>query len=176
MATIDSMPAPRGRFSRLWRHLRTGAAAGRRAFSQETLAAIAGAITAGEQTHRGELRLIVEAALPLELVWAGMSNRQRALALFAEYGVWDTEDNCGVLIYVNLAERAVDIVADRAIGRKIDTATWQRMCATMTEGFARGEFRASTLAAIEAANALLREQFPATGARSNELPDSPLML
>jgi uncharacterized membrane protein len=164
------------RWSRLWRHATTGAATGRRLYPQAALADLAGAITAGESTHRGELRLIVEAAMPLEAVWAGVSNRQRACALFAEHGVWDTEENCGVLIYINLAERAVDIVADRAIGRKIDAATWQGLCATMTAGFARGEFRDSTLAAIEQANALLRAHFPATGARANELPDSPLVL
>lgn len=168
--------AEQSRLARAWRHLTTGAGAGRRAYPQETLAELAAAITAGEQTHRGELRLIVEAAMPVELAWAGVSNRQRALAMFAEHGVWDTEDNCGVLIYINLAERAVEIVADRAIGRKIQAQTWQAMCATMTDGFARGAFRTSTLSAIEQANALLREHFPATGARNNELPDSPLML
>lgn len=164
------------RWSRLWRHFTTGAGTGRRAFPQTVLADLAAAITAGEATHRGELRLIVEAAMPLAAVWDGVSNRQRALALFAEHGVWDTEDNCGVLIYINLAERAVDIVADRAIARKIDSATWQGLCSTMTAGFARGEFRDSTIAAIEQANALLREHFPATGTRANELPDSPLVL
>ncbi len=169
-------PARPNRMYRLLRHLRTGAGAGRRAFPQEALAQIAAAIGTGEQSHRGELRLIVECAMPLELVWAEVGNRQRALALFAEHGVWDTEDNCGVLIYINLAERAVDIVADRAIGRKIDAETWQSMCATMTAGFARGEFLASTLAAIEHANGLLRQHFPAVGARNNELPDSPLMI
>jgi hypothetical protein len=169
-------PARPHRMQRLLRHLRTGAGAGRRAFPQEALAQIAAAISAGEQSHRGELRLIVESALPLELVWADVGNRQRALSLFAEHGVWDTEENCGVLIYINLAERAVDIVADRAIGRKIDVQTWQSMCATMTSGFARGEFLTATLAGIEHANSLLRAHFPADGARSNELPDSPLML
>ena len=170
------MTAPTSRFSRWLRHATTGSASGRRAFPQEALAEIAAAIAAGESSHRGELRLIVEAAMPAQLAWAQVSNRQRALALFAEYGVWDTEDNCGVLIYVNLAERAVDIVADRAIGRKIEAATWQAMCATMTEGFARGDYRASTLAAIAHANALLREHFPAMGARPNELPDAPILL
>ena len=173
---MDTLTPPVNRLTRALRHWRTGTAAGRRAFPQETLADIAGAITAGEQTHRSELRLIVEAAMPVELVWAGVTNRQRALALFAEHGVWDTEDNCGVLIYVNLAERAIDIVADRAVGRRIDGATWRAVCAAMTAGFARGEFRASTLSAIERVNRLLQEHFPASGARPNELPDSPLML
>ncbi|MES2325668.1 MAG: TPM domain-containing protein [Pseudomonadota bacterium] len=164
------------RMKRAWRHWRTTAAAGRRAFPNTTLEKIGAAITAGEQRHRGELRLIVENSMPSDAIWADVSNRQRAIALFAEYGVWDTEDNCGVLVYINLAERKVDIVADRGIGRKIDAATWQAVCGTMTAGFARGEFERSTLAAVEQVNALLAAQFPATGARANELPDHPIVL
>ncbi len=164
------------RLSRQWRHWTSTASKGRTMFSDESLAAIGAAITAGEQRHRGEVRLIVENSMPSEAIWADMSNRQRAIALFAEYGVWDTEDNCGVLIYVNLAEHKVDIVTDRAIGRKIDAATWQQVCGSMTQGFKRGEFKASTLAAIEQVNAMLEQHFPSTGARANELPDHPIVL
>jgi hypothetical protein len=164
------------RLKRVLRHWSTSAAQGRRAFPPETLAAIAGAITAGEQTHRGELRLIVENAMPFDAIWDDLSNRQRALALFAEHGVWDTEDNCGVLVYINLADHKVDIVADRNVGRKIDAATWQAVCNTMTAGFAHGEFHDSTLAAIAQVNQLLRLHFPANGTRTNELPDQPIVL
>jgi uncharacterized membrane protein len=164
------------RVGRVLRHWRASRADAQRAFPDSTLTAAQQAITAGEQTHRGEVRFIVEKSLPTDEVWDGITNRQRALALFADYGVWDTEDNCGVLIYVNLAEHKVDIVADRGIDRKIDRATWQAVCATMTEGFRRGDFQGATLAAIEQVNALLREHFPANGARQNELPDSPIML
>jgi uncharacterized membrane protein len=164
------------RLARQWRHWWAGAAQGRRMFPADTLLRIGDAITAGEQLHRGELRLIVENAMPSAAIWADLSNRQRAIALFAEYGVWDTEDNCGVLIYVNLAEQKVDIVVDRNIGRKIDAATWQRVCRTMTDGFAQGQFHESTLAAVEQVNALLAAQFPASGKRVNELPDAPIVL
>jgi uncharacterized membrane protein len=164
------------RLSRALRHWRTSAADGRRAFPPESLAAIGGAITEGERSHRGELRVIVEASMPFEAIWADVSNRQRALALFAEHGVWDTEDNCGVLIYVNLAERKVDIVADRNVNRKIDAATWLAVCRTMTDGFARGQFHDSTLAAVAQVNELLRQHFPSNGSRSNELPDAPFMM
>jgi uncharacterized membrane protein len=170
------MGSVKQRLSRALRHWKTSAAEGRRAFPQATLAAIGSAITEGEKTHRSELRLIVEASMPFDAVWAGVSNRRRALALFAELGVWDTEDNCGVLIYVNLAERKVDIVADRNVNRKIDAATWQAVCRTMTDGFARGQFHDSTLAAVAQVNELLRQHFPANGARINELPDNPIML
>ena len=164
------------RLKRALHHWRSTPAQGRKAFPEATLGDIAKAITAGEQTHRGELRLIVEHAMPSEAIWADMSNRQRAVALFAEHGVWDTEDNCGVLIYINLAERKVDIVADRAIGRRIAAATWQQACRTMTDGFARGEYHDSTLAAVEQVNSLLREHFPSNGARTNELPDHPIVM
>ncbi len=164
------------RLGRQWRHWQSTAAKGRQLFPQETLQRIGSAITAGEQRHRGEVRLIVENSMPSEALWADMSNRQRAIALFAEYGVWDTEDNCGVLLYVNLAEHKVDIVVDRNIGRKIDSAVWQQTCRTMTDGFARGQFEASTLAAVEHVNTLLAQHFPANGARANELPDHPIVL
>ncbi len=164
------------KMGRAWRHATSSASEARRAFPEATLTAIAEAIDVGERTHRGEVRLIVEKALPFDAAWEGVTNRQRALCLFADYGVWDTEDNCGVLIYVNLAEHKIDIVADRGIDRKIDAATWQAVCRTMTEGFKAGRFHEATLAAIAQVNALLRQHFPANGERANELPDRPIML
>ncbi len=115
--------------------------------------------------------------MPFDAIMDDVSNRQRATALFAEYGVWDTQDNCGVLIYVNLAEHKVDIVTDRGIGSRVAAGDWQQICATLTAGFARDEFHASTLAAIDQVNALLARHFPADGgARANELPDQPIVL
>lgn len=164
------------RLRRAWHHWMSPRGAGPQAFPAATLAAIGAAITDGERSHRGEVRLIVEAKLPFDAIWAGVSNRQRALALFAEHGVWDTEENCGVLIYINLAERKVDIVADRGIGRQIDAATWRDICSAMTHGFARGRFHDSTLEAIERVNTLLGAHFPAAGPRNNELPDQPVLM
>ena len=107
------------RIKRAMRHWRTPVAVGREAFPTESLGDLGAAITEGERHHRGEVRLIVENSMPFDAVWNDVTNRQRALALFAEYGVWDTEDNCGVLIYVNLAEHKVDIVCDSNIGRRM---------------------------------------------------------
>jgi uncharacterized membrane protein len=165
-----------GKLKRALRHLFSTRTEAGRAFPPDTLAAIAEAITAGEQAHRGEVRLVVEKSLPLSAVWEGVTNRQRAISLFADYGIWDTEDNCGVLIYVNLADRKVDIVADRGINRRIESSTWQAICNTMTSGFAQGRFHDATLDAVGQVNALLRQHFPANGSRPNELPDKPLML
>lgn len=186
MHQTTSNPTPAGttlapstfmqRARRAWRHWRSSDADARRAFPPDTLKAIAQAITAGEKTHRGEVRLIVENAMPSDAIWDDVGNRQRALGLFAEHGVWDTEDNCGVLVYINLAEHKIEIVADRAIARKIDSATWQGICNTMTEGYKQSDFHGSTLAAIEHINSLLREHFPSDGTRANELPDDPIVL
>ncbi len=165
-----------GGFRRALRHWLGTRAEAERAFPAATLDAIACAIAEGERIHRGEVRLVVEKALPVSAAWSGVTNRQRAIALFADYGIWDTEDNCGVLIYVNLADHKVDIVADRGIDRKIGVATWQAVCDTMTRGFGRGEFQAATLDAIGQVNELLQRHFPSNGPRPNELPDQPLML
>lgn len=164
------------RIKRQWRHWMSTASKGKHAFPEATLAQLARVITAGEQRHRGEVRLIVEHSMPSDLIWQDQSSRQRAIALFAEYGVWDTQDNCGVLLYVNLAEHKVEIVVDRAIGRQIATQTWQQICQSLTQGFARGQFGASTVAALEQMNTLLAEHFPANGTRANELPDHPIVL
>jgi uncharacterized membrane protein len=164
------------RCKRAIKHLATTSAMGRRAFPEASLTAIQHQIGQGEKIHHAEVRLIVEAALDVEAVFRGTTNRQRALELFAQYGIWDTEDNCGVLIYVNLAEHAVEIVADRHVGRRIDKSQWREICNTMTRGFANGEFHQSTLTAIAALNALLAEHFPAINAGPNQLPDQPIIL
>ncbi|MFC7517162.1 TPM domain-containing protein [Herbaspirillum sp. GCM10030257] len=163
-------------FARLFKHLRTTSSAGRRAFPSETLKAIEAAITEGERKHRAEVRLIVEPALGLQEVLAGMSPRERARALFAQYGVWDTEENCGVLVYINLADHQVEIVADRGVGKVISASDWQTVCRTMTEGFARNDYHGSTLAALAQINALLQQHYPDDGSTRNQLSDNPVML
>ncbi|RJF97950.1 TPM domain-containing protein [Noviherbaspirillum saxi] len=163
-------------FHRLFKHLCTTAAAGRRAFPPDSLDAIEAAITEGERRHRAEVRLIVEPALGLQEVLAGMPPRERARALFAQYGVWDTEENCGVLVYVNLADHQVEIVADRGVGKIVPASEWQAICRTMTEGFARGDYHNSTLAALTRLNALLQQHYPDDGSTRNQLSDQPMVL
>jgi uncharacterized membrane protein len=172
MAHLPHTPWPR----RALRHALFGRNEATRAFPPETLDAITQAIAAGELAHRGEVCVIVEKALPLAAIREGLSPRQRALALFADYGVWDTDERCGVLVYINLADRKVEIVADRGIARKIDATAWETICATMTAGFAQDRFREATLAALDTINTLLAKHFPATGPRPNELPNRPVTL
>jgi len=163
-------------FSRLIRHFCTTTASGRRAFPAATLKAIEEGITEGEKHHRAEVRVIVEPALTAQAVLSGTTPRARARELFAQYGVWDTEENCGVLVYINLADHQVEIVADRGIGRVIAAQDWQAVSRTMTQGFARGDYHNSTLAALTQVNALLQEHYPDDGSLRNQLSDQPMML
>ena len=161
---------------RIVRHAATTHRAASKRFAPDALARLQTTITEGEKTHRGEVRLIVEAALPLRKIRRGMSTRQRTIDLFGTFRVWDTEENNGVLLYVNVADRKVELIADRAASRAVPDATWQRICSALQEAFKRGEFEAGTAAAIAAINAELAAHFPTSGAKINSLPDAPVML
>jgi uncharacterized membrane protein len=161
---------------RLWRHLSTGQASGRRAFPKEVLAEIQQTIADGEQLHRAEVRIIIEPAMPLDDVFENIHPRARARALFSDYRVWDTEENCGVLIYLNLADHQVEIVADRGVGRLVQAAEWQAVCDTMTGQLKHGAYRDSTIAALRQLNELLHQKLPASGERVNQLSDKPIIL
>jgi uncharacterized membrane protein len=163
-------------FIRLIRHLLTTSASGRRAFPTATLQVIEQRIAEGESQHRAEIRLIVEPSLPLGSVLRRITSRERALALFAQYGIWDTEENCGMLVYINMADHKIEIVTDRGIGKKVAAEVWQAICNDMTQGFKQDAYLDSTLAALGKINALLQQHFPATGSRINQLPNRPLML
>ncbi len=137
---------------------------------------IGSAIAAGEQTHSGQVRFVVEAALPLSLVLREQKPRARALDVFSRLRIWDTEDNIGVLIYVLLADKAVEIVADRGIHRRVGDAAWRSICRTMEAAFRGGRFEDGAVAGINAINALLAEHFPRRGAGPNELSDQPVLI
>lgn len=159
---------------RLARHLLATPRLVRRAFPGRSLAAIERALRASEQSHGGEICFAVEAALDTRRLWAGQSARERAVEVFAELGVWDTEQNNGVLIYVLLADRDVEIVADRGINARVAPGDWQAVCAAMESEFARGRYEQGVIRGIEAVAAQLRTHFPA--ADRNELPDQPVLL
>jgi len=158
--------------------MRHGAFSARRAFPDAVLASIEEAIERSEREHTAELRFAVEASLPLDDVRRGRSPRERALEVFAHAGVWDTEANNGVLLYVLLADHAVEIVADRAAAAKIHDGDWREICATLSDAYRHGRFEAGTLAAIERIDRLLVAAFPReAGTRDvDELPNRPLVL
>lgn len=162
--------------NRLFKHLFTTQAARRRAFPDDSLKVIENHISAGEKTHRAEVRIIIESALSANAILAKKTPRDRALELFSRYGIWDTEENCGVLVYINLADRQVEILADRGIASKVTSTEWEAICRMMTGGFAQGHFHDSTLVALDAVNTLLARHFPLIAPRENQLPDSPVLL
>jgi uncharacterized membrane protein len=151
---------PAMRLRRTLRHLLTPAWHHARAFPRRTLAAIDKAIAESTLQHEGKLCFAVEHALDVRLLLRGMSARERAVEVFAERWVWDTEGNNGVLIYLLLADRDVEIVADRGFHDRVGPADWEAICRRMEAAFQRGEFEAGVLEGIHAVRDLLRTHFP----------------
>ena len=147
-------------------------------FRRRDVLAIEAAISVAEDRHRGELRFVVEGPLSLWSLLRGQSPRQRAVELFSRFRIWDTEENSGILIYVQLADRRVEILADRGIAAKVPQAEWQALCRTMEQAFRQRQYREGALMAIQGASALLTAHFPAddTDLNANELPDRPVLL
>ncbi|MFY9513089.1 MAG: TPM domain-containing protein [Rubrivivax sp.] len=145
----------------------------RRALGPAALARLQTRVHAGERRHSGEIRISVEAGLPLSYLWRDLTARDRAVTLFGKLRVWDTEHNNGVLIYLLLAEHAIEIVADRGLARHVSAAQWQALLDGMREAFRAGRFEQGLLQAVDAVDALLLQHFPlAEGqANPNELPD-----
>lgn len=163
-------------FRRFWRHVAMTPWQARKAFPPATMEAIGRAVAEHEKRHRGEVRFVVEAELGTLQLWMRLSPRDRARGLFASLGVWNTEENTGVLVYVLLADHDVEIVADRGISAKVAQAEWQAICATMQEAFRAGRFEAGAIAGVHAIADLLEKHFPAGAANANELPDRPLLI
>lgn len=153
-------------------------ASARRRFPVATLDAIQHAIASSEHRHHGEIVFAVEGTLALRDVLRGMSPRARAEEVFAHLRVWNTERNTGVLVYVLLADHAIEIVADRGVAREIEAAEWLPICATMQQHFRAGEYERGAIAGVDAIGALLARHFPDDGGRGNpdELPDRPVLL
>jgi uncharacterized membrane protein len=162
---------------RFWRHLVTDHGSARRAFPQASLRRIEAAIAAGEARHGGQVRFVVEPALPLSRVLARLPPRERALEVFGEMRIWDTEENTGILVYVLLADRDVEIVADRGIDRSVGKDAWEAVCRKMEAAFRAGRHAEGVEGGIAELNALLEKHFPrGDGARANELSDRPVIL
>ena len=147
-----------------------------RRFPRRSLHTIEAAIRQSETLHMGELRFAVEAGLDWPDLFADVSSQKRALEVFSRLRVWDTEQNSGVLIYLLLADRKVEIIADRGIHARVGEAGWASICRNMEKKFYSDKFEDGVLEGIAAITALLQQHFPAQGANSNELPDYPVTL
>ncbi len=161
---------------RIGRHLLEHRWRVRRIFPPQVLAAIEQAIRAGEATHSGQVRFVVEGALDGAPLFRDQSARERALDIFSQLRIWDTAHNNGVLIYLLLADRNVEVVADRGIDAKVGAAGWEKICAEMESNFRAGNFAGGTIKGIQAVSRQLAAHFPRHGGGKNELPDTPVVI
>ena len=147
-----------------------------RHFSAQALKKIEQAISDSEKTHAGEIRFIVEAGLhPLEIL-RKKTPKKRALELFGNLNIWDTEQNNSVLIYLLLVDKDVEIVADRGINKHVGHVGWEKICQNMESLFRKGEFEAGVLQGIKEISAELAQHYPLTGVSKNEISNKPLIL
>jgi uncharacterized membrane protein len=161
--------------ARIATHLVSGGAA-RRLFPASALDRIQKAIADGEKRHSEQVCFAIEGALPLARVVRGHSARERAHEAFSHLRVWDTQNNSGVLIYLLVADHAIEIIADRGIAARVAESEWVSICAAMRERFATGDFVTGAVDAITRVSDLLAAHFPADGTSANELPDRPVLL
>ena len=159
---------------RVLKHLFTPHWIAARSFPPHALRQIEAAIKASERQHDGELRFAIEGPLPFPALRT--TTRKRAEALFGQLGVWDTEHNSGVLVYVQLVDHRIEIVADRGISARVEPSRWQDICRQMERSFRKGAYAEGAAQAIEAITALLAKHFPPRGGNPNELPDKPVVL
>ena len=162
--------------TRIFKHLFAPHWIVHRAFSRRDLKRIEEEIKASEAKHAGELRFAVEAGLDLLPLLRGTTPRHRAHQVFSELRVWDTEHNSGVLVYVQLVDRKIEIVADRGINAKVAQHEWDAICRRMEAAFKERRFAEGALKAIEEITALLARHFPPRGDNPDELPDRPVIL
>ncbi len=165
------------RLQRILKHRWLDDATTRRAIPPELVERLAAQVAESERRHTGEVRIYVEAGLPLSYLWRDATPRERAIAMFGKLRVWDTEQNNGVLVYLLLAEHAIEVVADRGVSRHVSPAQWQEVVQHMRDAFRAGQYEQGLTQAVDEVTALLAKHFPATpGAPNvNELPDTPVL-
>jgi len=162
--------------ARILRHLFTTMWSARRAFPRTALDAIEQAIRVSEQTHRGQIRFVVEHSLDLPDLLRGVTAKDRAVEMFARLHIWDTEHNNGVLIYLLLGDRDVEILADRGVHARVGSQGWETICRAMEDAFRAGDFQGGVIRGIRAAGEHLDRHYPTDGPAKNELPDRPVIL
>lgn len=160
---------------RLLTHFVYGPVQVRQTFTKQGLNQIAKAVADSERLHRGEIRVCIESSLSFRQILGGMTARERAIDAFSEFRLWDTEENTGILLFLLLADRSIEIIADRGINHKVEQAQWNEICQMMEAMFARKQFTEGVIQGITAVTALLELHFSAGVADKNELPDEVIL-
>ena len=164
------------KFARILSHFTNTRGCVRRAFPPKSMKAIEQAIKAAEVGHAGEIRFVVEGALDGWPLLKGQSARERAIEVFSLLGIWDTKHNSGVLIYLLLADRRVEIVADRGIHARVGPGGWEALCRDMEASFRSAQYEQGAIKCIDAVAQHLSRHFPSRGSAHNELPDALVVL
>ena len=166
------------KLARLWRHRWADDSRAQRDLPPALLERLTARVAASERRHSGEIRICVEGGLPSSYIWRDAAARERAVMMFGKLRVWDTERNNGVLIYLLLAEHAIEIVADRGLNAHVDAQAWRAMTQRMAAAFREGRFEDGLTQALEEVSALLVAHFPLAEGEPdrNELPDAPVVL
>jgi hypothetical protein len=171
---------PRGagdmNLKRFFRHALLPPWVARRTFSPPVMRRVEDAVKSSERSHRGELRVAVEACLELEQLWRKLSPRARAEEVFSQLRVWDTAENSGVLLYINWADRNIEIVADRGISARVTQDEWEAICRVIERSFRTGQFETGLLQGIAQITNLLTTHFPAASDNVDELSNKPVVL
>ena len=168
-------------FFRVLRHRSQATTDTRRAIPADMVQRLMERVAASEQRHTGEIRIYVESSLPSSYLWRGADTRERAVMMFSKLRVWDTAQNNGVLIYLMLAELAIELVADRGIDAHVPAQHWQMVVTRMADAFRSNRYEDGLTQALEEVSAVLVEHFPAMDAAGasqpnpNELPDAPVL-
>ncbi len=164
------------KIQRMVKHLLATHGQVKRTFPHSALHEIERVIKASEAEHTGEIRFVVEGGLDGAPLFNGQTARERAIELFSQLRVWDTQDNSGLLIYLLLADRAVEIVADRGISAKVSPHEWTRICREMEMAFRQSDYARGVVGGLQSVTRHLVEHFPADGRSGNELPDKPVLM
>ncbi|MRD49063.1 TPM domain-containing protein [Caenimonas koreensis DSM 17982] len=171
MATFTS------RIARLLRHRLRDESNTRSAIPADLVQRLGQRVAASERRHTGEIRIYVESSLPTSYVLRDATPRERAVMMFGKLRVWDTAQNNGVLIYLLLVERAIEIVADRGLSERVPHAQWEAIIGRMPAAFRQARYEDGLTQALEEVSALLVQHFPAASrdVNPNELPDEPIL-
>ena len=162
-------------YKRALKHLITNKITARRAFSQSSMRVIEQAVRSAEAQHQGQICFVVEAALDFPMAVKNFSARDRALELFSSLRIWDTEYNNGVLIYLLLADKDVEIIADRGVHSHVTTEGWEQICHEMEVFFRLGKYEEGVILGINKIAHHLESLYP-NESPNNELSDKPILL
>lgn len=165
---------------RIIRHTLTPGWVTRRIFDYNAMEQIETAIAEAELGHSGEICFAIESGLSTREVWVGKTPRQRAMEVFCALHVWDTELNNGVLLYLEMADKDVEVIADRRAAKRISNKDWKAVCDVVENAAKNDKHVDGVIKAINQIGQLLRQQFPITDSQQstdkNELSNKPTIL